>query len=227
MPPPNRPPANTPTPRTPPAEPALAVETERLRTQLRLQRPSEFALLAGGVYAPHPQATDTGKLSLKLWGETIDLDFPELVARREALGPLPLPFQALLMFYLATTDGLASAGEWVSFSDLPGGRMYAQAFQGYSGHVLTRTFGEDVAAFQSACLKVGGVPVELGDAAFAFAGLPRVPLMVTYWQGEDEIPSTAQVLFDRSATHHLPVDVCAIMGSMLVSRILKANPTQA
>jgi hypothetical protein len=162
-------------------------------------------------------------LSLDLWDEPVFLNFPELIARRADSSPLPLPIQALLMFYLTTTDGFRPAGEWVSFADLPGGRMYDQAFQGYTGNVLVRSFGEDLEAFRSACLASGGAAVELGDAAFTFAGLPRVPLLVTYWQGEDELPSASKVLFDRSAAHHLPVDVCAILGSMLVARILKAH----
>jgi hypothetical protein len=205
----------------PAAEPALAVETERLRQQIRGQRPDEIALLAGAVYTA--QNADGGTLSLDLWGEAVVFNFPELVARRENFGQLPLPFQALLMYYLSTTDGFSPAGEWVSFADLPGGRMYAQAFQGYSGNVLVRTFGEDLDAFRRAYLTAGGRLVELGDAAFAFTGLPNVPLLVTYWQGEDEFPSTSKVLFDRTATHHLPIDVCAILGSMLVSRILHAH----
>ena len=213
----NRLPANEPA-----AEPALAVETERLRERLRRQQPDEFAGLAGAAYS----AQEGGRLSLDLWGAPVLFDFPALVACRERAGtPLALPVQALLMYYLATTDGIRPSGEWVSFADLPGGRIYAQAFQGYSGSLLTRAFGEDIQSFGRACLAAGGEPVaELGDAAFAFAGLPRVPLLVTYWQGEDEIPSASQVLFDSTATHHLPIDVCAILGGMLVSRILKARP---
>lgn len=205
----------------PAAEPALAVETECLRQQLRGQNPEELASLAGAVYTSHEP--ERGKLTLDLWGEPVVLDYPELIARREPSGPLPLPFQALLMYYLTTSDGFSPAGEWVSFADLPGGRMYAQAFQGYSGNVLIRTFGEDLYAFRRACHVAGGTPVELGDAAFTFAGLPYVPLLVTYWLGEDELPSASKVLFDRASTHHLPVDVCAILGSMLVSRILRAH----
>ena len=204
------------------AAPALAVETERLRQLLRQQQPDEVASLVGAAYAVQA----SGKaLSLNLWGAPVVFDFPELIARREHTtgAPLPLPVQALLMFYLTTSDGMRPAGEWVSFADLPGGRTYAQAFQGYSGDKLKRAFGEDISAFRRACLSAGGAPVELGDAAFAFAALPRLPLLVTYWQGEDEIPSASKVLFDPTATHHLPVDVCAILGSMLVSRILKAH----
>jgi hypothetical protein len=190
-----------------------------MRQMLRQQRPDELAQLVGAAYTP--RGVGSGSLSLDLWSAPVILEFPELVAR--GAGPLPLPVQALLMYHLTTSDGLTPAGQWVSFADLPAGRMYAQAFQGYSGSLLTRAFGEDVLAFRRACLSAGGEPVELGDAAYAFAALPRVPLMVTYWQGEDEFPSASQVLFDPTATHHLPIDVCAVLGSMLVSRILKAG----
>jgi hypothetical protein len=202
-------------------ENALAVETGRLRQRLRGQSPDELARKAGAVYTAQPAGV--GVLSLPLWGEPVFLDFPELIAHRAPSGPLPLPFQALLIYYLTTTDGSSPVGGWVSFADLPGGRVYAQAFQGYTGSLLTRAFGEDLQAFRRACQSAGGVAVELGDAAYAFAGLPHVPLLVTYWQGEDELPSSSKVLFDQAATHHLPIDVCAIFGSMLVSRILKAH----
>ena len=203
------------------SEPALAVETEKMRQALRGQWPQALAARVGATYTA--QAPDRGTFSFDLWGSPVTLAFPELVACRESGAPLPLAIQALLIYYLRTSDGSAPVGEWVSFADLPGGRIYAQAFQGYSGNQLVRAFGEDLSSFRKACLAAGGRPVALGDAAFAFAVLPRVPLLVTYWQGEDEFPSSSQVLFDPTATQHLPIDVCAILGSMLVSRILKVH----
>ena len=202
-----------------PAESALAGEAERLRDEIRRQHPTELAALAGAEWIPGEEPA----FVLDLWGESVRVGFPDLVAVRMDGSPLPLPVQALLMFYLRTSDGFPLAGEWVSFADLPGGRMYAQAFQGYSGNLLARAFGEDSAAFRRACEAAGGVPEALGEAAYRFAGLPRVPLLVTYWVGDEDFPSTSKVLFDRGATHHLPIDVCAVLGSMLVSRILKSR----
>ena len=159
----------------------------------------------GANYLAH--GPETGVLSLAFWGAPVALDFPELLAYREPHVALPLPVQALLMYHLTTSDGFPPVGQWVSFADLTGGRMYAQAFQGYSGNQLARTFGEDIDSFRRACLAAGGAPVAVGDAAFTFAALPRVPLLVTYWLGEDEFPSTSKVLFDPTATQHLPIDV--------------------
>jgi hypothetical protein len=198
------------------------VETERLRQALREQRPNELALLAGAAY--DPQNADGETLSLDFLGGPVVFGFPELLARRGPGrgAPLPLAAQALLIYYLSTSDGCQPDEEWVSFADLPDGRIYAPAFQGYTGNLLSRAFGEDVPAFGRACQAAGGTPFDLGDAAYAFTALPRVPLLVTYWQGEDDLPSSAKILFDANATHHLPIEVCAILGSMLTHKILAA-----
>lgn len=206
-------------PDEPAAEPALAVETERMRQLLRKNDPEDLSRRIGGILTS--QGSDKNVISVDLWGGKVMLNFPELVVYREPQVLLPLPFQALLIYYLFTSDGSAATGEWVSFADLSGGRIYAQAFQGYSGNRLVHAFGENVSAFRQACLSTGGEPIDLGDAAYIFPALPRISLLVTYWQGEDVIPSASKVLFDRNATNHLPIDVCAILGSMLVSRILK------
>ena len=44
--------------------------------------------------------------------------------------------------------------------------------------------------------------------------------MVTYWLGDEDFPSSCKILFDESASHYLPIDGCAILGSMLVRRLL-------
>ena len=208
-------------PNDPAGEPALAVETDRLRETLRRQAPDEFARRAGAAFTPQDQGR--GTLVVELLGKPFVLDFPELIARSEPDVPAPLPIQALLMYYLTTSDGSAPVGEWVSFADLPGGRIYAQAFQGYSGNLLTKAFNLDIQSFRRACASAGGRPVEFADAAFAFNALPHIPLLVTYWLGEDEFPSASKVLFDPTAVRHLPIDVCAILGGMLASRILKEH----
>jgi hypothetical protein len=127
----------------------------------------------------------------------------------------------VLAYYFHTSDGAQLTGEWVSFADLPDGRMYNQAFQGYTGNEVVKVFGLDVEAFKSACEKSGGVATPLGDAAYIFYALPRLPMAVNYWCGDEDFPSTCKILFDRATSHYLPTDVCAILGSMLKSKILK------
>jgi hypothetical protein len=127
------------------------------------------------------------------------------------------------LYYLVTSDGTALTGNWVSFADLPNGRIYNAAFQGYSGDEIVKAFGFDLSAFKSACLKVGGKSVEVGSASFLIQALPALPMLVTYWLGDEDFPSSCKILFDSSATHYMPIDGCAITGSMLAKKLRKAN----
>lgn len=212
--------------RTPQPPTALAEEINTLRRKLRGEPPSALARRTGAEYVE--LCPGEGEFRLPYFGAPVHLPFPSLEAFAPAgpagqdPRPLPLPAQAVLIYHLSNCDGAPVTGRWVSFGDLPDGRMYAQAFQGYSGNKLTQRFGNQVEPLREACRKLGGQPAPQGDASFIFSALPRVPLMVSYWMGEDEFPPTCKILFDASARSHLPIDVCAILGSMLVGKILKA-----
>jgi hypothetical protein len=162
-----------------------------------------------------------GEFRLSLFDSPTVVTYPDFVGFDVKDEELALPFQAVLAYYFHTADGTPLTGHWVSFADLPDGRMYNSAFQGYSGDELVKAFGLDVEAFGAACEKGGGVATPLGDAAYIFYALPRLPLLVNYWCGDEDFPSSCKVLFDRSASHYLPTDVCAILGSMLTRKLIK------
>jgi hypothetical protein len=131
--------------------------------------------------------------------------------------------QALLAYHLRTTDGSTEEGRWISFSELPDGAFYFRAFQGYTGDLLARAFGGDLEALARAAEKLGGRRGAEGDLAFSFRALPRVPLHIVCWRGDEEFPPGAKFLFDSSAGRHLPTDVCAILGGTLTRRLIRAR----
>jgi hypothetical protein len=201
------------------ASSSLENRAEELRASLRLLDPELAAARSGISY--RSLRPDRGELRCPLWGKRIAISWPDLTASNETGDKLPAFIQALLLYYLNTADGIPVLGTWVSFADLPDGRMYNKAFQGYTGDEIVKTFGLDLDAFKSACESNGGEPVDIGDASFMFMALPRVPILVTYWLGDEEFPSTCKILFDSSATHYLPIDGCAIVGSALAKRLKK------
>ena len=196
----------------------LAGKADDLRTALRERDPLLVAGRSGSLYLTVDPACR--KFRIPFWGVEHSLPFPELTS--ESLSTFQ---QTLLFYYLLTADGTPAGGKWVSFADLPDGRMYDRAFQGYTGDEAVKQFGNSLETFQLACLACGGVFAEIGAASYVFQALPRVPLMVTYWLGDDEFPSSCKILFDSSASHYLPIDGCALLGSDLISRILKASKT--
>lgn len=195
----------------------FAARVDELRSTLRFQDPGLIAARSAVSYLT--LGPNRGELHIPFWEDVCILPYPELNGYKNCDEQLPDFLQALLLYYLNTADGTPLTGKGVSFADLPDGRMYNAAFQGYSGDEIVKAFGFDLDAFKSACLKVRGKPVELGSASFTFQALPRVPLMLTYWLGDEDFPSSCKILFDKSACHYLPIDACAILGSMLVRKL--------
>ena len=207
--------------RTPTAAEQLAGRVDELRSTLRVQDPGLVAVRSGSSYLT--LGPGRGELHLPVWGKVCILCWPELKGYNEKDDRLPDFQLAMLLYYLLTADGAPLTGKWVSFADLPDGRMYNAAFQGYSGDEVVKAFGLDLDGFKSACSKAGGESVDVGSASFVFQALPKVPLMLTYWLGDEDFPSSCKVLFDSSAAHYLPIDGCAILGSTLTGRVIRAK----
>jgi hypothetical protein len=196
-----------------------------LRLSLAGSHPEVIARQAGARYLPAEADGALGdRISLSLWSRPIIIACGVWVAYPQGDSqPLPAFDQALLLYYLSTADGTPLTGEWIAFSELPDGRFYNQAFQGYTGRQLAGTFQEDCAAFEIAAQALGGHRQPLGDAAFAFQALPRAPLLAVYWQGDEDFPSSCQLLFDLAASHYLPTEAYAILGSTLTRKLIKAR----
>jgi hypothetical protein len=202
-----------------PSRSGLAARVEALRRGLAQVPPDLLAGRTGCSY--QSLGPGRGEFHLAVFDAPVLVSYPGLVGFDRQDDALPLPTQAVLAYYFQTGDGAPLTGEWVSFAELPDGRTYNQAFQGYSGDELARVFGLDVEAFKAACQASGGTAAPLGDAAYVFHALPRVPLLANYWCGDEEFPSSCRILFDRAASHYLPTDVCAILGGLLAGRLVK------
>lgn len=204
-----------------PSKPALASRVDKLREALQQIPVNLLAEHTGASY--QAIGPGRGEFRLSLFDSPAMVTYPGLVGFDTGDNELPLPVQAILSYYFYTSDGESLTGQWISFADLPDGRMYDSAFQGYSGDELVKAFGLEIDGFKLACERVGGRATPVGDAAYIFYALPRLPLLVNYWRGDEDFPSSCKILFDSSVSHFLPTDVCAILGSMLTRKILKLH----
>lgn len=161
-------------------------------------------------------------LRFQYWGDTIVIQWPTLEICDADGRPVSTFDKAMLMYYLNTADGTKMADRWIGFRELPNGAFYNQAFQGYTGDRLARSFGNGPEQFNTAAIKLEGLQLRsLAEHAFSFQPLPCVRLAAVLWPGDDEFPSKASVLFDASSSHFLPTDGLAILGSGLVRRLEK------
>jgi hypothetical protein len=192
-----------------------------LRQQLSTKEPTAMAAQSG-TSLEHSVSQETG-LVFYLIGDEFKLCLPgyEILSRS---GHPPNELQQLLaLYYFNRADGTPISGRWISFAELPDGRFYNPAFQSYTGAAIVRAFGSDLRTLERAASQLKGAAQPLGDRAYAFNALPRMPILLIYWTGDEDFPPACQLLFDACAPHYLPTDGCAILGNLLTHRLLKAG----
>jgi hypothetical protein len=200
----------------------LAARADELRQALRQCHVALLAEYTSSTYYPHPDGT--GEFQLDFWERQVVITYPafemsDLLSRQ----PLNPGQQALILYYFYTANGAQITGAWISFSDLQDGRFYTSAFQGYTGRELAKNFQNDSLLFESAARLLNGKPYPLGDVAFEFTMLPKIHLLVVFWQGDEDFPPNYQILFDAAVNNFLPTDACAIAGSMLTRKLISAS----
>lgn len=199
----------------------LADRVVELRANLQSANPIILAERTGARY--QPVGENQGELKLRLWSRPVVIGFPNFIATDVETGdPLDVMSQAMLVYHLNDSDGAPQAFRWIAFSELPDGYFYAQAFQGYTGQELLKTFGDDISAFESALQNAGGQRLSFADVSYSFQVFPKLALMAVCWQGDEDFPSSYRILFDASASHHLSTDGCAILGSMLTRKVIRS-----
>lgn len=162
-----------------------------------------------------------GEFLVPYFGETHRVRFPEATVWQEGEVPASPVVHILLLHYLLSADGTYPSGLWVTFRQLPNAFPYESAFHQRAIAPLIAAFGHNLEAFRQAGLAAGGEPARTADASFYFRVLPHLPMMVQLWAADEELPASANILFDSRAGHQLPTEDLSGVGSILSRRILQ------
>jgi hypothetical protein len=130
-------------------------------------------------------------------------------------------FELLVLAYLNQVADVPAEGTWISEKDLPGGSLFFRGPHALPLQPLLARFGGDLPSFRRAAEALGGSGLPYGDAAYAFAALPRIPAGCVLWAGDEEFPARVNMLFDRSLARHLPLDAVLALVHCLGLRLLE------
>ena len=166
---------------------------------------------------------EDGAFRLALLGRTFAISHPDCVFTALDGGTLPpLPTRTFLLRYLLESRQVPFGGSWKTFREMPWGEMYIKP---YTGRVLTRaafTFGTRVEAFRAAAEKMGAVKLPHGDAGFLFDLIGPYQMQILVWEGDDEFPPNAQVLYSDNFSDGFAAEDRVVAGDILISTV-KAN----
>jgi hypothetical protein len=123
----------------------------------------------------------------------------------------------LLLHYLkAKLEGLPDlTGEWVSFKELSGGESYYPAFRKRVIEPLIRKHGSNPQGIYACLERISGAQVKQADAAVRVDAFEKVPLLIEVWQGDEEFPPEANLLFDKNIQKIFCTEDIAVLGGFI------------
>ena len=200
---------------------SVAISLEVLQDKVA---PLNFAALAAGLGAEYGEEAGRPYLSLTYFGHRLQIFKDELRYPPEALAD---PWDAILLYnYIASQGNEPVTGRWIAYNSLPNSVSKAKTLARLE-QKLADHFAGQLDRLQQRAGRLGGETVAVGEDAdlqAAFLPLPKVPLLLLFWDAEAEegFAPQAHVLFDVSVTHYLDLEAMLFLVEHLMERLMSS-----
>jgi len=153
-----------------------------------------------------------GRLTIKVMGKDFSVDQKGNLFSEIHINPwIAVPF----LNHLLNGRGTEPTGDWVSFRELKEGRERYPLFSKRCEQALKQVADVYTDLFDDMVHLFGGRKVEpqfRSDISVVLHPLPLVPMMVCYWLPDEEMASSINVFFDKTADENLDIDSVFDLG---------------
>jgi len=212
-----------------------AAKFERVRAAAieKLQKSdlASIAELSGALVKETASAPDSlivdylGKaVTVNTASATISVDTDDW---KEYGGELKISEEIFILHYLISSTGKKPGGNYMPFRDMDGGLFYDSVFQARSVNRFVRAFGERGHSLVETCASMGGVSTDMSGLSMKLRVLPNIEIVMLLWEGDEELPSSGNILFDDTITDYLPSEDSVVMAENVVGRILAHDKARA
>ena len=191
----------------------MALEiTER---EIRERNPLHLCRLSGALFTE--QGGDAAVIQLQFLNRMITITWPDLSFSQDQKAEVSIKEKIIILHYLNGVKREQTGQEWISYKDIPSARFYLDAFNRRVKQPLMSAFGEQPDRLVS-CAKdlYGATASSFGDVSVIIQVLPKIPVALALWRGDEEFPPDAAILFDRSIQDILSAEDISELCSMIV-----------
>ena len=121
---------------------------------------------------------------------------------------------------LSRTDGPCRlAGRFAPVGSLPGTGFFSPGGDLFGP--AARAFAGRTDQLARACDTLGGIPEGRGDAAFRLMVFPFLPVLLQFYDADEEFPPSVQLLWDENVLEFVRFETTFFIASHLFRRILE------
>ena len=146
---------------------------------------------------------------------------------------MPAGFGAAMTAYdlLSNPNGFpVLAGQWCSHDSF--NAVQAGTLQGQLKASVTppaaQHFSGRIDRLRQAVARLGGTPTDgPGDFSAVLPVLPFFPVLLRFWEADDEFPAQLQFLWDRNSMRYLTYETSFYTHRAILDRLLEADNTDS
>lgn len=192
---------------------------DQSRSRLHSFRPEEIQQKSLCKYDPATQV-----FSLESLGHTLEISYVDPEVTFGGLKErVPMEWALIGLNYLSSSKDIVIENELVTYRDLPLGNVFFPNIKKNVLKVLADYYSDSDKEKLSSTLAGLGFQQVDSSADLTVNGYfaPRVPIMLRFWEGDDEIPSSCQILFDKSISEQMHIEdiaaLCGIVKNLILS----------
>ena len=130
--------------------------------------------------------------------------------------------QLSILAYLIGAKDIPLQNKLVKAETLATGEFFFRGPHEMPTDQLADAFGEQPENLYLAAKPFKPTRCEYGDASIEIFILPRLPVTIVIWRGDDEFEARASILFDQTAGDQLALDALGAAVNLTVSSLIKA-----
>jgi len=201
---------------------SIAIALEALQEKVA---PLDFAGLAKGVGAGYGEQNACPYVDLDYFSHRVRVFKDKVCYPEEARAN---PWDAILLYnYLASQGKGDSTGTWITFQTLPNSVSKTKTLKRLEGELAAHFAGKQQ-QLEKAAVLLKAEPVgiaEDADLQLVFRPLPKVPVLLLFWEAdpEEDFPAQVHFLFDGNVSDYLDLESLLFLVEQLSNRLMAAE----
>jgi len=154
----------------------------------------------------------------------IDLQNSQIYSIQPEIPHKPAEFleQLCLLAYLINAKDIPLVNKLVKAETFPGGQFFFRGQHSLPTVKLENNFGDNPETLNKITSQFNAKKCTYGDASIEINVLPRIPLTIIVWRGDEEFPARASILFDKTTADQLQLDALLTAANLTVEALIKA-----
>ncbi|MFH1046317.1 MAG: DUF3786 domain-containing protein [Candidatus Omnitrophota bacterium] len=153
------------------------------------------------AWAAVAERAEKKEYTIRFLNDTYQLDLArKQVSSLSCNVPAKTFYSIILLHYLERTlQGLAPLeNEWISFQELPGGQAYYPAFKKRVIDTIARKYQHAPETLLELPKRFPARKDKVADLSVVLEVCEKVPVLITFWRGDEEFHPEANMLFDKN-----------------------------